>query len=89
MNNLLQKCVEELKAEKPDLSYIRGILETLIETNLPKESSVATALSSFPRIGAMNTPTSLNELKQLDDASLLDAQAKAMIAHIQPQPQEI
>lgn len=89
MNNLLQKCVEELKAEKPDLSYIRGILETLIETNLPKESSVATAFSSFPKTGTSNTPTSLNELKQQDEASLLDAKAKAMIANIPPQPQEI
>lgn len=29
-NTILQKCVDELKTEKPDLSYIRGMIETLI-----------------------------------------------------------
>lgn len=28
---ILQKCLEELKKDKPDLSYLRGTLETLIE----------------------------------------------------------
>lgn len=28
---ILQKCLEELKKETPDLSYLRGTLETLIE----------------------------------------------------------
>lgn len=30
---LLQKCLEELGKEKVDISYIKGILETLIELN--------------------------------------------------------
>lgn len=29
-NTILQKCVDELKTEKPDLSYVRGMIETLI-----------------------------------------------------------
>ena len=32
---ILQKCVEELTKETPDLSYIRGMLETLIALNVP------------------------------------------------------
>lgn len=28
---ILQKCVEELNKEQPNLSYIKGMLETLIE----------------------------------------------------------
>lgn len=28
---ILQKCVDELNEEKPDISYLRGTLETLIE----------------------------------------------------------
>jgi len=28
---ILQRVVDELKKEKPDLSYIRGVLETLID----------------------------------------------------------
>lgn len=27
---ILSKCIEELKAETPDISYIRGALETLL-----------------------------------------------------------
>lgn len=29
---ILNKCIEELKKETPDLSYIRGILETLVDS---------------------------------------------------------
>lgn len=29
--SVLKKCIEELGKEKPDLSYIRGMLETLVE----------------------------------------------------------
>lgn len=29
--NILQKCIEELKKESPDLSYIKGMLETLVD----------------------------------------------------------
>ena len=30
--NLLKKCLDELSAEHPRLDYMKGILETLIET---------------------------------------------------------
>lgn len=35
MNNtkILEKCVEALSKDKPDISYIKGMLETLIELN--------------------------------------------------------
>lgn len=28
---VLQKCIEELKKEKPNVDYVRGVLETLLE----------------------------------------------------------
>ena len=31
--NLLRKCVDELSKEKPDISYLKGVLETLIEVS--------------------------------------------------------
>lgn len=34
---ILQKVLDALAQEQPDISYIRGILETLIE-NLPEET---------------------------------------------------
>lgn len=42
---ILNKCIEELKKDKPDLSYIRGILETLVDS-VPKSQWEAT----HPRI---------------------------------------
>lgn len=34
--NILKKCVEELNAKEPNISYIKGMLETLIElSNIP------------------------------------------------------
>lgn len=43
---ILQKCLEELKKETPDLSYLRGTLETLIEISggveVPKNFTVTT-----------------------------------------------
>lgn len=78
MNNLLEKCVEELKADKPDLSYIRGILETLIamsETEYNKSDTAKTTLKStaedFKKF-AQNIGTS-------DEGALLDAKARASL----------
>lgn len=31
--NILQKCVEELKKETPNISYVLGMLETVIDMN--------------------------------------------------------
>jgi hypothetical protein len=38
MNNtgILKKCLEELSKETPRLDYVRGILETLIESQAPE-----------------------------------------------------
>lgn len=37
--SILQKCLAELVKETPDISYVRGMLETLIEIE-PKEPSI-------------------------------------------------
>lgn len=39
---IISKCLDELKNESPDLSYIRGMLETLLETEF---SSVQNQIS--------------------------------------------
>ncbi len=31
VTKVLQKCIDALNAEKPDISYIKGMLETVIE----------------------------------------------------------
>lgn len=37
MNDILSKAVEALKAETPDISYIRGMLETLLAMQEPNK----------------------------------------------------
>lgn len=36
MNDILKKAIEELKAEKPRIDYVLGMLETLYEMQAPK-----------------------------------------------------
>jgi hypothetical protein len=36
--NILSKCLAELISDKPDISYIRGMLETLIES-IPEQAT--------------------------------------------------
>lgn len=45
---ILQKCVDELKKESPNIPYIQGILETLIEMDPEKDIS-AIPLGLIPR----------------------------------------
>lgn len=48
MNNVIQKCVEELNKEAPRIDYIRGMLESILVMNTPNGPvlSVTTAASS-------------------------------------------
>jgi len=38
--NILQKCVDELKKETPNLSYVQGMLETVIEMTATQMSNI-------------------------------------------------
>jgi len=43
----LQKVIEELKKDKPDLSYVRGILETIVDS-LPEDYKLIPTMNNFP-----------------------------------------
>lgn len=62
---LLQKVIDELAKENPKLDYIRGILETLIES-LPEDKP-----TGIPFKGKINT----ND-KPIDDAALIEMGAQ-------------
>lgn len=77
MNNrkLLQKIIDELKKDKPDLSYIRGILETMIES-LPDDKVIWN-----PEKEQLVVSNHLKgELK--DEGAMLEAEAKAKLKNI-------
>lgn len=85
---ILQKCLDELGNMEPNISYVRGMLETLIEMQdfnpiLDKYkhgSGVVTPM--FPGdkgFDAIKVVTDIVEKSQ-DESSLLDATAKAQLA---------
>jgi len=50
--SVLKKCIDELAKDKPDLSYIRGMLETLSEM-----SNMQAAIPSVPNFNnRVNVP---------------------------------
>lgn len=83
---ILQKVVDELGKETPDLSYIRGILETLMETF---EIPVVTP-TYFPPIPYPNplippyfiSDGSTGVVNTDDPGAILDAEARAKIAKV-------
>ncbi len=77
MNNtkILTKCIDALKGDKPDLSYVRGMLETLVEMQ-PGEITYSSKQVITP-----NSPILPTFIPQtIDEASMLDGMAKAAIA---------
>lgn len=84
---VLQKCLDNLNAENPDLSYVRGMIEVLLAMHeKPKEShgkgyldgrSAMTddVISVSPALPPEANP-------EPDEASLLDARAKASLEFV-------
>lgn len=62
---ILQKCLEELKKETPDLSYLRGTLETLIE--MAGGEVVSTGSYVMPHLGVLHT-----EVGKVDEITDVD-----------------
>ena len=62
---ILQKCISELQKETPDLSYIRGILETLVEsTPVPNFDSYTANVYHQP---LQKLPGTVSETIELTD----------------------
>lgn len=77
--NILNKCIEELKKDEPDLSYLRGMLETLMELQGSSARTITTTIQSndkrFAGVSFVAEPVT-------DEAQILDAQAKAAIENV-------
>ncbi len=74
--NILKKCIDALKEDKPDLSYLRGMLETLAEMQDLGYSSVVERGIVNPKVVG-STPTA-----PADEASTLDAEAQAKLIQL-------
>lgn len=74
---ILQKCLDELNKEKPDISYVKGMLETLADLS---GGSAGASLASYYRpavVSNLSTPA------DMDEGGILDATARASIETIQ------
>lgn len=70
--NLINKIITELKAEKPDLSYVRGILETVLEG------------LSVDKVLTVGTPTIIPSVSPAkDDVTVMEKAAAVKIAGLQ------
>jgi hypothetical protein len=85
MNTLLQKCVDELSKDQPDLSFIKGILTTVIEMN-PSNVKVSepTGVSVASAGGMVNRIQLPEEKKELTPAEQSVAEALAMTQGARP-----
>lgn len=81
--NILNKCIAELKQPQPKLDYLLGMLETLVELNTAP-SVAAVAIPSGVLKTALAVPT-----ESFDEASILDAKAKAALVTIKNLAQPI
>lgn len=74
---VLQKVIDNLNGEKPDMSYIKGLLEALIES-LPEEKLVDCVSHTF-----VTTPMPLGKVTSTtDEATLLNNEAKIKLAKV-------
>ncbi len=78
---ILQKVLDELAKEKPDLSYIRGMLETLLEglpnEKTPESKDIAPIL--YNTIGVPFTPSNVTVLSE---SQILENETKAKLESI-------
>lgn len=50
MKKLLQKILDEVQKDKPDLSYIRGMIETMMDMeDEPKALNIINGTSTYPQ----------------------------------------
>lgn len=78
---ILKKCSDELSKDEPKLDYVRGMLETLIEMDESKDKYIVADGE-----GKLRVTTPQKEIKKVeesqDEASLLDAKARASLEAI-------
>lgn len=71
--NILQKAIAELKSDKPKIDYVLGMLETLFE--MQDKTISPPVLVRIPPVAGGTQPIT-------DDASILDAKARAAIEQV-------
>ena len=76
ITTILQKCLDELSKESPDLSYIRGMIEVLLAT---QEKPVLTLEKFKSATDKIFGSDAVQVEKPMDEGSILDAKARAAL----------
>lgn len=79
---ILQKVLDNLNTEKPDLSYIRGMIETLLALGEPKEADNYTIVPNTMTNHSVKASGPMSETGVMDEGAILDAQARAATAAV-------
>lgn len=98
-SKILQKCIEELAQETPNIAYVRGMLEAMLELSVDKEPSVNASnpylfteaySSNFPNLaGSVNVIPPTTPGRELTPADTAVEMALASIAGMPPPKQGI
>lgn len=78
----IQKVIDELNTEQPRLDYVKGILETLIDS-LPEDNRVVLKPNSVvlpPLVNVGMTPTASQP--SIDESQILETSAMAVLNRI-------
>ena len=81
IEKIIAKCLAVLQEPQPDISYVRGMLETLLATQeKPKSVTITAPSTSIPQndyvIYASNSAS-------IDEADILNARARARLLQVQ------
>jgi hypothetical protein len=71
---VLQKVIDNLKSPNPDLSYVRGLLEALIESMPEERPLIPMPIPTIGSLIAKNIPA--------DEGERMEMEAKAKLANI-------
>lgn len=84
-NKILKKVLDELNSESPRLDYLKGILEVLIGEDDEDKSFKG---FDFKDINVLpkGTEVTFTPNAPMDEAGILDAQAKSFLKNGPPQP---
>lgn len=84
INTTLRKCLGELEKPEPNISYVRGMLETLIEmndSNKPARETIEQAAKNLPNtIGTLRAASHFEETS--NEGAILEARARAAVESI-------
>lgn len=84
--NILKKCLDELAKGTPDISYVRGMIETLLELS-EQDKPIQTVLTAQYEYQQGKKPYNLRAQEDTGEKSPAEIAAMSALGSIQDMPQ--